>query len=183
MITLETPRLRLRPWQESDREPFRQMNADARVMEYFAAPLSFAETDDMIERIQAHMARHGFGFFAVVELRAPAEFVGMIGISHVSFEAHFTPCVEIGWRIAATHWNQGFATEGARECLRYAFGELALPEVVAFTVPENLRSRRVMEKLGMTRNSADDFDHPRLPEGHPRRRHVLYRTRLLQSQP
>lgn len=182
MITLETPRLRLRPWQESDREPFRRMNADGRVMEFFAATLSAAETDAMIGRIQAHMAQHGFGFFAV-ERRASAEFIGMIGMSHVPFEATFTPCVEIGWRIAAAHWNQGFATEGARECLRYAFGELVLPEVVAFTVPENQRSRRVMEKLGMTRNPVDDFDHPRLPEGHPRRRHVLYRTRLLQSQP
>jgi RimJ/RimL family protein N-acetyltransferase len=94
----------------------------------------------------------------------------------------FTPCVEIGWRIAVSHWNQGFATEGARECIRYAFDELALAEVVAFTVPANLRSRRVMQKLGMSHNPADDFDHPRLPEDHPLRRHVLYRTGLLQSQ-
>ena len=105
----------------------------------------------------------------------------MVGISHVPFEAHFTPCVEIGWRLAAAHWNRGFATEGrANACAMRSRSCLA--EVVAFTVPANLRSRRVMEKLGMTRNPADDFDHPRLPEGHPLRRHVLYRTRLLQSQ-
>ncbi len=178
---LETSRLVLRPWEDRDREPFRRMNADPRVMEYFAAPLLPAESDAMIQRIQSHMDRHGFGFFAAA-LRDTGELIGMVGMSHVPFEAHFTPCVEIGWRIAAAYWNRGFATEGARECLRYAREVLALAEVVAFTVPGNLRSRRVMEKLGMTRNPEDDFEHPRLPEGHPLRRHVLYRTRLLQSQ-
>jgi RimJ/RimL family protein N-acetyltransferase len=183
MTMLETPRLLLRPWQESDRHPFHQMNADPRVMEFFAAPLSPAESDATIDRIQAHFAQHGFGFFAA-ELRATGEFIGFAGMSHVPFEAHFTPCVEIGWRLAAAHWNQGLATEGARACLRYAFEELALAEVVAFTVPANRRSRRVMEKLGMSHDPADDFDHPRLPEGHPLRRHVLYRVRpALQSQP
>ena len=179
---LETPRLLLRPWRESDREPLQRMNADPRVMEFFAAPLSPAESDRMIDRMQAHIAQHRFGFFAA-ELRATGEFIGFAGISHVPFEAHFTPCIEIGWRLAAAYWNRGLATEGARECLRYAFQELALPEVVAFTVPANLRSRRVMEKLGMSYSPADDFQHPRLPEGHPLRPHVLYRVRLLQSQP
>jgi RimJ/RimL family protein N-acetyltransferase len=157
------------------------MNADPRVMEFFAAPLSPEETDALILRIQTHMAQHGFGFYSA-ELRATGEFIGMVGMAHVPFEAHFTPCVEIGWRIAPAYWNRGLATEGARECLRYAFEELALNKVVAFTVPANLPSRRVMEKLGMTRDPADDFEHPRLPEGHPLRRHVLYRTALLQSQ-
>ena len=179
---LQTPRLLLRPWQESDREPFQLINADPRVMEFFAAPLSPAESDRMIDRIQAHIVRHRFGFFAA-ELRATGEFIGFVGMSHVPFEAHFTPCVEIGWRLAAAHWNRGLATEGARRCLRYAFQELALPEVVAFTVPANLRSRRVMEKLGMSYSPADDFQHPRLPESHPLRPHVLYRVGLLQSQP
>jgi RimJ/RimL family protein N-acetyltransferase len=178
---LETPHLRLRAWQESDREPFRRMNADPRVMEFFAGVLSHADSDAMIERIQGHMAQHNFGFFAA-ELRATGEFIGVVGLARVPWEAHFTPCVEIGWRIAPAHWNQGLATEGARECLRYAFEDLALAEVVAFTVPANVRSRRVMEKLGMSHDPADDFDHPRLPEGHPLQRHVLYRTRLLQSQ-
>ena len=177
---LETPRLRLRAWQESDREPFRRMNADPRVMEFFAAPLSPEESDALVVRIQAHTAQHGFGFFTI-ELRATGEFIGLGGLSHVPFEADFTPCVEIGWRLAAAHWNRGFATEAAREWLRYAFEDLALAEVVAFTVPANQRSWRVMEKIGMTRNPADDFDHPCLPEGHPLRRHVLYRTGLLQS--
>ncbi len=179
---LETPRLLLRPWRESDREPLQRMNADPRVMEFFAAPLSPAESDRMIDRMQAHIAQHRFGFFAA-ELRATGEFIGFAGMSHVSFGAHFTPCIEIGWRLAAAHWNRGLATEGARECLHYAFQKLALPEVVAFTVPANLRSRRVMEKLGMSYSPADDFQHPHLPEGHPLRPHVLYRVRLLQSQP
>jgi RimJ/RimL family protein N-acetyltransferase len=178
---LETPRLLLRPWLDGDREPFRRMNADPRVMEFFAAPLSPAETDAMIGRIQAHMAQHGFGFFAA-ELRDTGEFIGMIGLAHVPFQAHFAPCIEIGWRLRPDHWNRGLATEGARECLRYASQSLALPEVVAFTVPANLPSRRVMEKLGMTHNPADDFEHPRLPQGHALRPHVLYRARLLQSQ-
>ena len=180
MTMLETPRLLLRPWQKSDREPFRRLNADPRVMEFFAAPLSPTESDAMMQRIQAHIAQHGFGFFAA-ELRATGEFVGFVGMSHVPFVAHFAPCVEIGWRLAVPHWNQGLATEGARACLRHAFENLALPEVLAFTVPANLRSRRVMEKLGMTHHPADDFQHPRLPEGHPLRPHVLYRARLLQS--
>lgn len=180
---LETPRLLLRPWQERDREPFHRMTADARVMEFFAGLLSRAEGDATIDRIQAHFAQHGFGFFAA-ERRDTGEFIGFAGMAHVPFEAHFTPCVEIGWRLAAAYWNQGFATEGARACLRYAFEELALAEVVAFTVPANRRSRRVMEKLGMARDPADDFDHPHLPDGHPLRRHVLYRVRpALQSQP
>ena len=179
---LLTPRLLLRPWQESDREPFQRMNADPRVMEFFAAPLSPEESDRTIDRVQAHIAEHRFGFFAA-ELRATGEFIGFVGMARVPFEAHFTPCVEIGWRLAAAHWNRGLATEGARCCLRYAFQELALPEVVAFTAPANLRSRRVMEKLGMSYSPADDFHHPRLPEGHPLRPHVLYRIGLLQSQP
>jgi ribosomal-protein-alanine N-acetyltransferase len=180
MMVLQTPRLLLRPWQEIDRDPFSRMNADPRVMEFFAAPLSRAESDDLIDRIQVHMTRHGFGFFAA-ELCASGELIGMVGLAHVPFEAHFTPCVEIGWRLVPEHWNTGLATEAARECLRYAFQELGLAEVVAFTVPANQRSRRVMEKLGMSYNPADDFEHPRLPVGHRLRKHVLYRTRLLQS--
>ena len=157
------------------------MNADPRVMEVLAAPLSPAESNRMIDRMQAQIAQHRFGFFAA-ELRATGEFIGFAGMSHVSFGAHFTPCIEIGWRLAAAHWNRGLATEGARECLHYALQRLALPEVVAFTVPANLRWRRVMEKLGMSYSPADDFQHPHLPEG-PLRPHVLYRVRLLQSQP
>ena len=108
---------------------------------------------------------------------AGQELGGFIGLNVPSFEAHFTPCVEIGWRLAVDHWGQGLATEGANAVVRYSFEKLGLGELVSFTVPANVASRRVMEKLGMTYDPADDFDHPRLPEGHPRRRHVLYRLR------
>jgi RimJ/RimL family protein N-acetyltransferase len=145
-------------------------------MEYFPAPLTCAESDALIDRIEAHFAERGWGPWAA-ELRATGELIGFIGLSVPTFEAHFTPCVEIGWRLAAAHWGKGLATEGARAALDYGFNELLLPEIVSFATAANLRSRRVMEKLGMTRNPADDFDHPGLTEGHPLRRHVLYRRR------
>jgi ribosomal-protein-alanine N-acetyltransferase len=173
---IETPRLRLRGWRSDDSEAFYRITSDPRVMEYFPAPLSREESDALMARIEAHQTRHGFTFFAA-ELRATATFIGFIGMVHTPFEAHFTPCVEIGWRLGAEFWGQGLATEGAQAVLRFAFDEMKLPEIVALAVPANQRSRRVMEKLGMTHNPADDFDHPRLPPGHPLRPHVLYRVR------
>jgi RimJ/RimL family protein N-acetyltransferase len=180
MLPLTTSRLILRHWLDSDRAPFSLINADPRVMEFMPSPLTTDETNVLVDRIEAHFQRHGFGLCAA-ELRADNSFIGYIGLSVPSFEAHFTQCVEIGWRIAATHWGHGLATEGAREIVRYAFDVLGLPSLVSFTVPANLRSRRVMEKIGMIHNPADDFDHPNLPPGHPLRRHVLYR--LAQSSP
>jgi RimJ/RimL family protein N-acetyltransferase len=171
---IETARLLLRTWRASDREPFYRMNSDARVMEYFPALLSRDESNELADRTEAHFARHGFGLFAA-ELRASGDFAGFIGISAPSFEARFTPCVEIGWRLDAAYWNRGLATEGARAVMSYGFETLGLREIVSFTVTANVRSRRVMEKLGMTRDPGDDFDHPNMPEGHPLRRHVLYR--------
>jgi ribosomal-protein-alanine N-acetyltransferase len=175
MPPIETPRLLLRGWREADLEPFYRINSDPRVMKFFAARLSRVESDDLAARIVQHMALHGFGLFAA-ELREAAQFAGFIGLSIPRFEAPFTPSVEIGWRLDAALWNRGLATEGARAVLRFAFDTLCLPEVVSFTVPANLSSRRVMEKLGMTHDPADDFDHPLLPEG-PLRRHVLYRLK------
>lgn len=130
----------------------------------------------MLDRNRVHFERHGFGFWAVTA-KETDEFAGCIGLAVPSFEAHFTPCVEIGWRLAARFWNRGLATEGAAVVLRFAFDTLCLPEVVSFTSVDNLPSRRVMEKIGMTHDPTGDFDHPRIPEGHPRRRHVLYRAR------
>jgi RimJ/RimL family protein N-acetyltransferase len=173
-MILETERLILREWRESDADPFARMNADPRVMEFFPALLSRQASDLLLDRINAHFRRHGFGLFAA-ELRREGTFIGFIGITIPDFQAHFTPCVEIGWRLAAEHWNQGLATEGARRVAQYAFEGLGSSEIVSFTVPANLPSRRVMEKLGMTHDPMDDFDHPKLPEGHPLRRHVLYR--------
>jgi RimJ/RimL family protein N-acetyltransferase len=173
-----TERLQLRRWRESDREPFARLNADPRVMEFLPRALSRDESNGLVDRIETHFEEHGFGLYAA-ELVEDRSFIGYIGLAVPRFTAHFTPCVEIGWRLALEHWGRGLATEGAREIVRYAFGELGLRELVSFTVPGNLRSRRVMEKLAMTHSPADDFDHPGLPEGDPLRGHVLYRLRKI----
>lgn len=171
---LRTERLLLRRWRPEDRKPFAALNADSRVVEYLPAPLARDESDRLADRIESLFAERKFGLWAVEVLQA-VPFAGFVGLSVPKFEAHFTPCVEIGWRLAAEHWGRGYATEAARAALDFAFDTLRLPEVVSFTVPENVRSRRVMEKIGMTHDPADDFDHPVLPPGHRLRRHVLYR--------
>jgi RimJ/RimL family protein N-acetyltransferase len=173
---LQTRRLLLRPWRESDLEPFAALNADPAVMEHFAKPLDRSESDAFVARIRAHFAREGFGFWAV-EVPGVAPLVGLVGLARPAFEAHFTPCVEVGWRLAREHWGKGYATEAARASIRFGFEQLGLDEIVSFTVPGNVRSRAVMERIGMTRSADDDFDHPALPEGHRLRRHVLYRIR------
>jgi RimJ/RimL family protein N-acetyltransferase len=173
---IETERLLLRKWERRDREPFARLNGDVRVMEFMPAHLSHAESDWMVDRIEDHFGRHGFGLYAL-ELRQEHEFIGFAGLSIPAFQAHFTPCVEIGWRLSAEYWGRGLATEAARAVVRFAFESLALDALVSFTVPANIRSRRVMEKISMTHDPGDDFDHPQLPEGHPLRRHVLYRLR------
>ena len=127
-------------------------------------------------RLQDHIAAHGFGFWAV-EVLGTAPFIGFVGLQHVTFPAPFTPAVETGWRLAREHWGRGYATEAARAALAHGFGPLALPEVVAFAVPGNTASRRVMERMGMTHDPADDFDHPNVPEDSPLRRDVLCRAR------
>jgi RimJ/RimL family protein N-acetyltransferase len=172
---LRTARLVLRSFEDRDAAPFAAINADPRVMELFPAPLSRAESDAVIVRVRQHAEAHGFGIFAV-ELTACRELIGSVGLTTVRFEAHFTPAVELVWRLAAEHWGHGYATEAARAVLRFGFEQLAMREIVAFTVPHNQRSRRVMEKLGMRHDPREDFDHPRVPEGHPLRRHVLYRV-------
>jgi ribosomal-protein-alanine N-acetyltransferase len=174
MVAIQTDRLLLRRWRDSDREPFARINADLRVMEYFPAPLTRAESDTFIDRIEACFVERGYSLWAA-ELRDASEFIGFIGLSVPAFQAYFTPCVEIGWRLTADHWGRGLATEGARAVLRYAFNDLGLHEVVSFTAATNLRSIQVMQKLGMTRNPAEDFN--------PLRRHVLYRKTALSRQP
>jgi RimJ/RimL family protein N-acetyltransferase len=169
-----TERLRLRGWLPGDREPFAALNADPQVMEFMPAPLSRSESDALIERIEAGLATHGFGLWAV-EVRESAAFAGFVGLAVPRFRAHFTPAVEIGWRLAVEHWGRGYAGEGARAALDYAFDVLHLTEVVSFTTVGNVRSRRVMERIGMHHHPADDFAHPALPPGHPLRPHVLYR--------
>jgi ribosomal-protein-alanine N-acetyltransferase len=175
VFDLRSDRLLLRRWRPEDRAPFARINRDPAVMEYFPGLLSEEESNQMVGRIEAHFERHGFGLWAA-EMRESAEFIGYIGLAIPRFEAAFTPCVEIGWRLGCAHWGKGPAMEGAQAVVRHAFQVLALPALVSFTVPANARSRRVMEKLGMTHDPADDFDHPLLGAGHPLRRHVLYRV-------
>jgi RimJ/RimL family protein N-acetyltransferase len=169
-----TERLLLREWLPSDREPFARMNADPRVVEFLSRPLDRAASDELVDRIEARWASDGHGLWAV-ERRDDRAFIGFVGLAAPTFEAAFTPCVEIGWRLDAAAWGRGYATEGARAALRFGFEEHDLAEIVSFTVPANRRSRAVMERLGMTRDPADDFDLPSLAEGHELRRHVLYR--------
>ncbi len=171
---IRTERLWLRPWRAADREPFAALNADPRVMEFMPKRLTRAESDAFVGRIGAHFLDHGFGLWAV-QILGGAKFAGYVGLSVPRFHARFTPCVEVGWRLAAEHWGRGYATEGAKAAVAFGFEQLGLKEIVSFTVPANVRSIRVMERIGMTRDPADDFDHPLLPEGHPLRRHVLYR--------
>ncbi len=171
---LRTERLVLRGWRRSDREQFAALNADERVMELFPATLDRVESDAMVDRVVRRWADGRPSLWAV-EVPDVAPFIGFVGLFEPSFEADFTPCVEVGWRLAAQHWGRGYATEGARAALGFGFGALGLDEIVSFTSVGNERSRRVMEKLGMRRDPAEDFDHPTLPSEHPISRHVLYR--------
>jgi RimJ/RimL family protein N-acetyltransferase len=172
---LTTERLVLRRWQPADREPFAAMNADPRVMEHFLSPLDRAGSDARMERIELGFAEHGFGLWAL-ERRDTGAFVGFTGLSVPDFDASFMPAVEIGWRLAFDAWGRGLAAEAARAALADGFERVGLAEVVSFTAITNVRSEALMRRLGMTRDPAEDFDHPRLPEGHRLRRHVLYRV-------
>ncbi|MDJ0707615.1 MAG: GNAT family N-acetyltransferase [Leptolyngbyaceae cyanobacterium MO_188.B28] len=173
---LTTQRLILRDWRESDRGPFAQMNADPEVMEYFPAPLARQESDAMIGRMKRHHQDYGYGLWAVEEAATQA-FVGLIGLNMTKFKAHFTPAVEVGWRLARAFWGKGYATEGAKKAISYGFDVIGLTEIVSFTSKSNHRSIAVMKRLGMTTQEADDFDHPNVPSGHVLQRHVLYRLK------
>ena len=171
---LQTSRLRLRRWVDADHEPFAALNADPTVMEYFPDSLSRQQSDRLIEAIECGFEQRGFGLWAV-EVRATGAFIGFTGLSEPSFEAHFTPAVEVGWRLAREAWGEGYATEAARASLTFGFEQIGLEQIVSFTSAENMRSRAVMERIGMTRDKGDDFEHPGLPDGHELRAHVLYR--------
>lgn len=171
---LSTERLLLRQWREEDLAPFAALNADPRVMAFFPKPLGRAESDALAARLSSFIRERGFGFWAA-ERKADGAFLGFVGLGAPSWAAPFTPCVEIGWRLAHAHWGHGYATEAARASLAFGFATLGLGEIVAFTVPGNRRSRAVMERLGMRRDPGADFDHPAVPEGNALRRHVLYR--------
>jgi len=176
MKPIETARLRLRRWRDADRAPFAAMSADAEVMEFFPAPLSPGESNAFVDRIEAHWEARGYGNYALEE-RETGAFVGLTGLFDVFPEAHFAPSVEIGWRLARPYWHLGYAREAAEAVISGAFAEHDFPEIVAFTAKPNLRSAALMQRLGMTRDPADDFDHPSVAQGHPLRPHVLYRLK------
>ena len=174
---IETERLILRRWNiGADLTPFARINADPRVMEYFESTLNKKQTLEMLQRMDSRFDQQGFCFCAA-ELKATKELIGFIGLNIPGYPTPFTPCVEIGWRLAYEHWDLGYATEGALACLKYGWEELNLQEIVSFTSDFNRRSRKVMEKIGMTYNEDDDFEHPMVKEGHPTRSHVLYRIK------
>jgi RimJ/RimL family protein N-acetyltransferase len=172
--TYRTPRLLLRPWRDDDRAPFAAMSADPAVMEYFPSVLDRAGSDALIDRLRAHFAARGYGFWAV-EAPGVAPFIGLVGLLHQTYPAPWTPGIEIGWRIARPYWGQRYAPEAAAEALRIGFEDIGADQLAAITVPANLKSRRVMTKLGMIHDEAGSFDHPELPAASPLRRHVLYR--------
>lgn len=176
---IKTKRLILRPWKAEDFETFASLNADEKVMEYFPSTLIREESDKMAKRMQTHIEEKGWGWWAV-SVQGGADFIGYIGLGALekeTFPVPFVPAVEIGWRLAYKHWGNGYAPEGALACLQFGFEQLNLPEIVAFTAVQNKRSRTVMEKIGMHYSPEDDFDHPKIQEGHPLRGHVLYRKR------
>ncbi|MDQ6841866.1 MAG: GNAT family N-acetyltransferase [Actinomycetota bacterium] len=173
MEELRTPRLLLRHWRESDRQPFAALNADPEVMRYFPAPLPPDQSDAFVEMVLARIDRQGWGLWAV-EVIDEARFIGLVGLNEAGFDAHFTPAVEVGWRLMRSSWGNGYATEAAGGAIEFGFDELRVEEIVSFTAAINEPSQQVMERLNMTRNPADDFDHPAVPEG-PLRRHVLFR--------
>ncbi|GAK88044.1 putative acetyltransferase [Vibrio ponticus] len=172
---LETKRLILRQWEQADFKHFARMCADPEVMQYFPATLSEAESEQLANRLQALIDLHGWGFWAV-EIKATGEFIGFVGLNTIDGESGIprAPFLEIGWRIAKQYWHKGYATEAADQAMRYAFFVLGVDDVYAFTAKDNLPSQKVMQRLGMI-DTRLDFDHPKLPQGHPLERHCLYR--------
>lgn len=171
-VQLSTPRLHLRQWLPEDFAPFAALNADPQVMACFPSPLTPSQSDDLAARIQGNIARDGWGFWAL-ELKATGAFIGFTGLNRPD-GLPFSPCVEVGWRLAAAHWGKGLATEAASAALDFAFNQLAETRVVAFTATTNRRSQAVMARLGMT-DTGENFDHPSVPEDSPLREHLLFR--------
>lgn len=171
-----TERLILRRWKPSDAHPFFLINSDPKVMRFMFKILNHEESDRIIQKIEDHFDVHGFSFWAL-ETKDTQQFIGFTGLAIPSFISHFTPCVEIGWRLAKNYWGKGFATEAAKAALHYGFTTAGLKEIVSFTAPINLPSIAVMERIGMKRNPVENFDHPNLPQGHPLQKHILYRLK------
>lgn len=164
----------LRQWKDSDLEPFAQMNSDSEVMRYFLAPMTRSETQDAVVRMRAALDQRGWGIWAV---EMDGEFAGMVGLNVPQWHLPFSPCTEVLWRLRKEFWGHGIAYAAASQAIEHGFSKVGLHEIVAFTTPPNLRSIRLMERLRFERDLEGDFDHPVVPEGHPLRRHVLYRKK------
>lgn len=173
---IKTERLILRAWRDSDLPLIAAINGDPVAMRHFPAPMTREESDTFVARNRARQTEDGFCMWAV-EAPGVASLIGVLGIARINFEAAFTPGVEIGWRFAPAYWAKGYATEGARAALKFGFAQKALDEILSMTVFENKPSWSVMERIGMTRDLAGDFDHPRVPDGHRLKRHILYRLK------
>lgn len=173
-VIIETDRLILRTWKQEDESAYFAINQDPKVIEFLLGPLTKGQVVDFIASCNAHYAEYGYAFWAA-ELKQTGELIGFIGLSSVMFKSAFAPAVEIGWRLGSQYWGKGLATEGAKACLIYAINHCGLKEVVSFTVKENTRSVRVMEKIGLKRDSAGDFAHPKLATDHKLSRHILYK--------
>jgi len=173
-IILETDRLMLRTWEEADAEAYFQINQDPKVIACLRGPLTMAEVNAFIVKMNRQQEEHGFTLW-VTELKTNGEMLGFIGLNYPDWSAHFMPAVEVGWRLGSQYWGQGYATEGAKAALSYGFKNCGLREIVSFTVPANVRSIRVMEKIGLVRDVNDDFIHPQLPADHRLSQHILYR--------
>jgi RimJ/RimL family protein N-acetyltransferase len=170
LTELRTERLLLRQWRDADREPFAELNADPETMRYFVSTMTREESDAFVDRASELIDERGWGLWAV-EVAGGAPFVGFVGLN---IPGYWPDWVEVGWRLRREHWGNGYATEAAREALRFGFEELGLEEIVSFTSVSNTPSRRVMERIGMAHDPSRDFDHPAIPNGHPLQRHVLY---------
>ena len=174
MQIIETPRLILRTWTDADLEPMCAINQDHQVMKHFPSLLSIDETTALVERINRHWDKHGYTLYAV-QLKSTNAFIGFVGLLTVDFDAHFTPAIEIGWRLAAAYWDQGYATEAAAAVLDHGFTELKLPEIVSFTTICNIKSQRVMQKISLKHNATDNFIYPKIDANNPLSNAVLYR--------
>lgn len=171
---IETERLILRTWIKEDAEAYFQINQDPKVIELLRGPLTMEQVNDFIPAVNNHQDKHGYTLWAV-ELKETSELMGFIGLNYTDWESHFTPAVEVGWRLGSQFWGKGFATEGAKASLEYGFKQCGLKEIVSFTVPANTRSVRVMEKIGLKRDLNGEFAHPKVDDASPLKRHVLYR--------
>ena len=172
MIAIQTQRLILRQWRDQDRQPFAAMNADPQVMKYFPSTLTKEQSDALIDRFIEDIESSGWGFWAAQRIDS-GHFIGFIGINYSADGLPFAPCVDIGWRLAQAHWGLGFATEGAKAAMDYAFNAINLSKVVSMTPVNNKASERVMKKIGMQKQQFT-FMHPKLADGHPLQEHLLY---------